>query len=95
MERSESPKEIDFFGDVPRAVRRVDVPALVAAYARAQFAERVVRWLLIREGIPVDVATPVATLDARGRPTVRVVLHDVAEEPRVFRVVAEICSALE
>lgn len=94
-ERRESSEEIDFFAEAPQAVRPAEVRALVAAYARAQEAERVLRWLLVREGVPADAATPVATLDARGRPTVCVVLHHPTEEPRVLRIVAAIRSALE
>ncbi len=59
----------------PRAAHPANAGALVVAYVRAQEAELVVRWLLARDGIPAGVAVPVATLDARGRPAVRVVLN--------------------
>ncbi|MGH3570040.1 MAG: hypothetical protein ACRDRH_29320 [Pseudonocardia sp.] len=90
MEHRKSSEEIDFFTEVPQAVRPADVRALVAAYVRAQEAERVVRGLLVREGVPADAATPVATLDTRGRLTIGVVLHCATEEPRVFRIIAAI-----
>ena len=67
--------EPEGFGDeVLARVLPGEVDDIVAAYRQARDAEKVVRQLLGRCGVVVDDAHPVASLDHRCRPVVRLTL---------------------
>src|SRR4051812_43121779 len=78
QEMSESDTEESEDG-LPWAVRPGEAAALVEAYRRAQAAEACIRRLLEAKGIPAETARPVATLDSRGRPAVRLTLRRRSE----------------
>jgi len=80
--------------EVPQIVRPDEAAALVAAYVQAQHAELVIQWLLAHADIPAGVTEPVAGVDARARPTVRVLLH-TREHAHLLRIIAAIRSVIE
>ncbi|MGH3568127.1 MAG: hypothetical protein ACRDRH_19280 [Pseudonocardia sp.] len=55
---------------IPRAVRRSEATALVAAFQQAQTAEATIRQILAQLGIPAEAARPVTTVDDDARPAV-------------------------
>jgi hypothetical protein len=63
---------------LPQPVRPGEARALVAAYRRATEAETAIRQLLTQAGIPLSDFRLTATVDADGRPTVRLTVKQPA-----------------